>query len=161
MAVQPPATGLVLSIEDLARLKHRLAMFSHSSFRDFYNDAYARCALCSDRIPEPSAIQELVQAWKLLRNPKRWWSHEFPHTKKGASEGANSKADFLVPEVGLERRQHIDNTQVIDFRNGTIATISWFGGKLVRIEDTARVNFRISTSLHTAALRRFADYTAK
>jgi hypothetical protein len=41
-----------------------------------------------------------------------------------------------VPEVGLERRQAIDNTQVIDFKKVTIATISWFGGKLVRIEYT-------------------------
>ncbi len=43
--------------------------------------------------------------------------------------------------MGLERRQAIDNTQVIDFINATIATISWFGEKLVRIEYTARVNF--------------------
>ena len=71
MAVQQLATGLVLSIEDLARLKNRLSMYSQSSLRDFYNDAYARCALCNgDRVPEPAAIQELVQAWKLLRRMK-------------------------------------------------------------------------------------------
>ena len=56
--------------------------------------------------------------------------------------------------MGLERRHAIDNTQVIDFINATIATISWFAGKLVRIEYTVRVNFRICTSLNTAALRR-------
>jgi len=67
MASRPQVDELILSWEDLARLKHRLAMFSHSSLRDFYNDAYARCALCSDRVPSAAAIQELVQAWKLLR----------------------------------------------------------------------------------------------
>lgn len=67
MAVRATATGVVMSVEDLAKLKQRLAMLSRSSLRDFYNDAYARCALCSDRVPEPAAIQELVQAWKAMR----------------------------------------------------------------------------------------------
>jgi hypothetical protein len=70
MAVPPPAKELVLSIADLARLKPRISMYSRSSLRDFYNDAYARCALCSNRLPEPYAIQELVTAWKLLRKQK-------------------------------------------------------------------------------------------
>ena len=56
----------------------------------------------------------------------------------------NCEVGQMVPEVGLERRQAIDNTQVIDFTNAMTATISWFGGKLVRIEYTARVNFRKS-----------------
>ena len=64
------------------------------------------------------------------------------------------KDKYLVPEVGLERRQAIDNTQVIDFINATIATISWFGAKLVRIEYTAFVSTSANpssacTQLHT------------
>ena len=70
MAVQPPAKELVLSLEDLARLKHRISMYSTSSLRDFYNDAYARCALCTNKVPDAAAIQELVTAWKLLRKTK-------------------------------------------------------------------------------------------
>lgn len=70
MANQPTATSVMMSVEDLAKLKQRLSMFSRSSLRDFYNDAYARCALCSDRIPEPAAIQELVQGWKQLRKTR-------------------------------------------------------------------------------------------
>jgi len=80
---------------------------------------------------------------------------------RGEDRFCKLKGKKVVPEVGLERRQAIDNTQVIDFINATIATISWFGGKLVRIEYTARVNFRVCTSLHTASLRRFADKTTK
>ena len=66
----------------------------------------------------------------------------------------------LVRAEGLERRQATDYTQVIDFRNGTIATISWFGGKLVRIE-TRPVCHLPPASLHIASLRRFADFSAK
>ena len=69
MAVQPPAKELVLSLEDLARLKHRISMYSTSSLR-VHNDAYARCALCTNKVPDAAAIQELVTAWKLLRKTK-------------------------------------------------------------------------------------------
>jgi hypothetical protein len=34
-------------------------------------------------------------------------------------------------------RFDVDRTQVIDFHNDTLGTISWFGEKLVRIEFTA------------------------
>jgi hypothetical protein len=43
----------------------------------------------------------------------------------------------VVPEVGLERRQAIDIKQVTDSLNATIAMISCFGRKLVRIEYAA------------------------
>jgi hypothetical protein len=43
---------------------------------------------------------------------------------RGEDRFCKLKGKKVVPEVGLERRQAIDNTQVIDFINATIATIS-------------------------------------
>jgi hypothetical protein len=57
----------VLSRQDLAALRDSLAHLSDGHVRDFYQRAYERCRLTSRDFPPARAIQELVQAWKLLR----------------------------------------------------------------------------------------------
>jgi hypothetical protein len=48
-----------------------LAHLSPSSVRDFYERAYQRCRISDKDFPAARAIQELVQAWKLLRKWRR------------------------------------------------------------------------------------------
>jgi hypothetical protein len=60
-------TDEVLSREALAELRRRLALLHDSAVEQFYRDAYARCAPVAGRLVKASAIQELVTAWKLLR----------------------------------------------------------------------------------------------
>lgn len=57
----------ILSREDLDALGNSLAHLSASAVRDFYERAYSRCRMSDRDFPSPRAIQELVQAWKLLR----------------------------------------------------------------------------------------------
>jgi len=57
----------VLSREDLEALGNSLAHLSPSSVRDFYERAYQRCRISNRDFPSARSIQELVQAWKLLR----------------------------------------------------------------------------------------------
>ena len=61
----------VLSGEDLKALGDSLAHLSPSSVRDFYERAYQRCRMSDRDFPPARAIQELVQAWKLLRKWRR------------------------------------------------------------------------------------------
>ena len=61
----------VLSKEDLQRLGENLAHLSVSHVRDFYERAYQRCRITSRDFPPARALQELVQAWKLLRRWRR------------------------------------------------------------------------------------------
>ena len=56
-----------MSREDLKALGDSLAHLSPSSVRDFYERAYQRCRMSYRDFPPARAIQELVQAWKLLR----------------------------------------------------------------------------------------------
>ena len=60
----------ILSRQDLAALRDSLARLSDGHVRDFYQRAYERCRLTSRDFPPARAIQELVQAWKLLRKWK-------------------------------------------------------------------------------------------
>jgi len=61
----------VLSREDLKALGDSLAHLSPSSVRDFYERAYQKCRISDTDFPSARAIQELVQAWKLLRKWRR------------------------------------------------------------------------------------------
>jgi hypothetical protein len=61
----------VLSREDLEALGNSLVHLSPSSVRDFYERAYQRCRMSDRDFPSARAIQELVQAWKLLRKWRR------------------------------------------------------------------------------------------
>jgi len=56
-----------LSREDLKALGNSLAHLSPSSVRDFYERAYQQCRISDRDFPSARAVQELVQAWKLLR----------------------------------------------------------------------------------------------
>ena len=57
----------ILSREDLRALSQSLAHLSLTAVRDFYERAYNRCRITGRDFPPARAIQELVQAWKLLR----------------------------------------------------------------------------------------------
>jgi len=62
----------ILSRDELKDLSRRLALLSESSVRDFYARAYRDCAIInSSTFPSARAVQELVQAWKLLRRWRR------------------------------------------------------------------------------------------
>ena len=61
----------ILSKEDLRHLEHSLSHLSVGHVRDFYERAYQRCRITSRDFPPARALQELVQAWKLLRKWRR------------------------------------------------------------------------------------------
>jgi hypothetical protein len=53
--------------EELKEIAHNLALLSVQGVRDFYDRAYRECRLSGRDFPPARAVQELVQAWKLLR----------------------------------------------------------------------------------------------
>lgn len=57
----------VLTREELNALVHRLAHLSIPAVEEFYRSAHHRCSLQPRWLPSPRSVQELVQAWKLLR----------------------------------------------------------------------------------------------
>lgn len=57
--------SLTREIEELRRNR---SLLSPSSVMDFYRAAHKECA--AERKPTPRAIQQLVTAWKILRNWK-------------------------------------------------------------------------------------------
>ena len=57
----------VLSRQDLADLQRKLATMSITRLQDFYRAAYYRCRLETAVVLPARAIQELVQAWKVVR----------------------------------------------------------------------------------------------
>jgi hypothetical protein len=57
----------VLTREQLKQLTHRLSLLSASHVEDFYIRAHRECCLHGGALPKSRAVQELVQAWKLLR----------------------------------------------------------------------------------------------
>ncbi len=68
-----PSDGamMVLTREELNELQQRLSHLSIVSVEDFYRSAHHRCSFQPRRVPSPRSIQELVQAWKLLRKWRR------------------------------------------------------------------------------------------
>lgn len=58
---------IVLSREELNQLQRKLATMSITGLQDFYRAAYYRCRLENAGLPPARSIQELVQAWKVLR----------------------------------------------------------------------------------------------
>jgi hypothetical protein len=74
--IQSPAVGRprqkraeenVLSQPELKELQQWLAGLSTSAVEEFYRTAHHRCTLQPHWLPSPRALQELVQAWKRLR----------------------------------------------------------------------------------------------
>lgn len=57
--------------EELAEFRRRLSMLSDSGIEGVYNTAYKDCRLEGKRIPPAAAIQQIVAAWKELRNMQR------------------------------------------------------------------------------------------
>jgi len=53
--------------EELKEIAHNLALLSVNGVREFYERAYRECRISPRDFPPPRAVQELVQAWKLLR----------------------------------------------------------------------------------------------
>ncbi len=67
MAHRPePKAALVLSKPALEDLRRRLALLSKYHVQGFYRRAHDQCRLEGGSLPSPRAMQELVQAWKLL-----------------------------------------------------------------------------------------------
>ena len=54
--------------EELVELQRKLSTMSVTGIQDFYRAAYFRCRLENHCVPPARAIQELVQAWKAMRN---------------------------------------------------------------------------------------------
>jgi hypothetical protein len=62
----------ILSRDELKALRENLARLSETGIRDFYESAYRSCRIINrDMYPTAKAIQELVQAWKLLWKLRR------------------------------------------------------------------------------------------
>ncbi len=59
-----------LTREQLAQLKRRLAVLSPYDVAKAYREAHVRCAIKGDLLPPAAAVQELVTAWKLMRQWK-------------------------------------------------------------------------------------------
>ena len=60
-----------LTNEDVAQLRKHLASVDPLRVIRAYQDAYQRCRIQGELLPKASAIQELVTAWKVLRDRKR------------------------------------------------------------------------------------------
>jgi len=74
MARRPESSNReeVLSRNDLKELMRNLSLLSEHAVLDFYQSAYRECAIINSRtFPPARAIQQLVQAWKLLRKWRR------------------------------------------------------------------------------------------
>lgn len=61
----------VLTREELKSLQQKLAGLSVLEVEAFYRSAHHRCTLQPVALPSPQSIQELVQAWKVLRKRRR------------------------------------------------------------------------------------------
>jgi hypothetical protein len=61
----------ILSAEDLKQLRENLAHLSPSHVQEFYQRAHEDCRMVFNRVPNPKAIQTLVQVWKQLRKWRR------------------------------------------------------------------------------------------
>jgi len=53
--------------EELREIAHNLTLLSVNGVREFYERAYRECRISPRDFPAARAVQELVQAWKLLR----------------------------------------------------------------------------------------------
>jgi hypothetical protein len=68
VAKRPDVQKPVLSRGELAEIQRKLSMMSVTGIQDFYRAAYYRCRLENEGLPPARAIQELVEAWKAMRN---------------------------------------------------------------------------------------------
>ena len=66
-----PGQEKIWTREELKEIAHNLALLSGQGVRDFYERAYRECRVSGRDFPPARAVQELVQAWKLLRKWRR------------------------------------------------------------------------------------------
>ena len=66
-----PGQEKIWTREELKEIAHNLALLSVQGVRDFYERAYRECRVSGRDFPPARAVQELVQAWKLLRKWRR------------------------------------------------------------------------------------------
>lgn len=64
---EPP----LLNREELKALQQKLANSGLLDIEAFYRSAHHRCTLQPVALPSPQSVQELVQAWKVLRKRRR------------------------------------------------------------------------------------------
>jgi hypothetical protein len=55
-----------MSKDAVDQFRRSLSMLSEFRVRDIYREAHERCRLVGDKLPNPQAVQELVQAFKTL-----------------------------------------------------------------------------------------------
>jgi hypothetical protein len=60
-----------LTVDQLRALHRKLSMLSPYHVQEAYRTAHASCSMEGDALPRAAALQELVTAWKILRNWKR------------------------------------------------------------------------------------------
>lgn len=68
MAKRPEVVKSVLNRQDLLDLQRRLSSMSVTAVRDFYAAAHWACKLDGQSVPTARHVQELVAAWKQMRN---------------------------------------------------------------------------------------------
>lgn len=73
MAYRPDSSEFdkPLSPAELKNLQHRLSLLSPNHVQDAYRQAHKLCYMDADVLPRAAAIQELVTAWKMMREWKR------------------------------------------------------------------------------------------
>jgi len=55
-----------LTEQELRALQQNLARLSEPSVKKVYRQAWEECRMKGERLPPAKAVQQLVQAWKLL-----------------------------------------------------------------------------------------------
>ena len=60
-----------LTSEELKELQRRMSLLSPHHVQEAYRRAHEDCRMQTEVLPRASALQELVTAWKLMRNWKR------------------------------------------------------------------------------------------
>ena len=68
--VPRPEAEPILSREELNEFKRHLSMLSVPGVEAMYQTAHNDCRYDGKRLPAPAAIQQLVAAWKVLRNAR-------------------------------------------------------------------------------------------
>lgn len=67
----PSQFDQALSKDEVEALRRHLSGIDAFRVQRAYQEAYQRCRLHGELLPKASAIQELVTAWKVLRERRR------------------------------------------------------------------------------------------
>ena len=55
-----------MSKDDVDAFQRNLMQLAPARVQDIYREAWERCRMIGNNLPEPEAVQQLVQAWKTL-----------------------------------------------------------------------------------------------